>query len=458
MSNMSLNKIIINNPIIYRLDFQNYMLSFDVSTETTSMLSIDLSKTSDDEIKIVSSYTIYSKFKDSMKNVTNKNTKAVKFYSYAGGKEITRLVNGSTRMSHLDYTPFNGSLFSSIILPELNDNDKLYLLFDSYSELNTIDCPLMKKELINKDFNMMLKNIKTHCEDKKINIIMLFDNKLYDELIKYEPTFNLLIQSSHIYDPATNKFVTNYNINQHTCKTNLCNYACDLIFGKVVGGQTHEFTGIINPVDCTIIDVFTNNKNHVFTNRTSGLSISGNGTSSINMIIKSNNELLNDIKIIEVTSGVELINLSINSNVKVHKNTNILLKLIKIREYNSILNNLLSRTNKEEIKQYMKTNIEETFNWEFNFYESINFSELEEDIKNQVTNNIILLYDTTLNHLLTMKSLFYNKRLITDCNGGIHREATEHYYPYDNDFISSALPKVPLKRQKNYIDRITSEL
>ena len=44
MSNMSLNKIIINNPIIYRLDFQNYMLSYDVSTETTSMLSIDLSK------------------------------------------------------------------------------------------------------------------------------------------------------------------------------------------------------------------------------------------------------------------------------------------------------------------------------------------------------------------------------------------------------------------------------
>ncbi len=459
MSNMSLNKIIISNPIIYRLDFKNYMLSYDVSTETTSMLSIDLSKTSDDEIKIVSSYTIYSKFKDSMKNVTNKNTKAVKFYSYAGGKEITRLVNGSTRMSHLDYTPFNGSLFSSIILPELNDNDKLYLLFDSYSELNTIDCPLMKKELINKDFTIMLKNIKKQCEDKKINITMLFDNKLYDELIKYEPSLHLLIQGAHTYDPITKLVVSNFTINLYTSKTNLCNYARDLIFGKVVGGQTHEFTGIINPVDCTILDVIVNNKNHVFTNRTSGLSISGNGTSTINMIIKSNNELLNEIKITEVTSGLELINMNINSNVKVHKNTNILLKLVKLREYNTVLTNLLQTNNKEEIKQYMKNNIEETFNWEFNFFESINFSELEEDIKSQVSNNIILLYDTIINHLVTIKKLFYNKRLLID-NNNIQREFTEPCFSYlsdNNNCISTALPNIPMRRQKDFIERVTSE-
>jgi hypothetical protein len=210
-----MNQINVTNPVVYRLDFKNYMLSFDVTTETNSTTLIDLSKSSLNETKIISSSNIYYKFKDVLLSRTNKNIGAIKFYSYAGGKEITRLINGSNQMSKLEYPPFNGTLFSSIILPEMNNNDSVYILIDSYNEITSILCPLMKKELINRDLNIMLNNIKTNVADKNVNVTILFETKLYDDFIKYEPELKELINS--------------FNIKLEDSKGNLVFYTSDLV-------------------------------------------------------------------------------------------------------------------------------------------------------------------------------------------------------------------------------------
>lgn len=403
MANSMMNQINVISPVVYRLDFKNYMLSFDVTTETKSTAVIDLSQNSPNETKIISSNVIYSKFKDG--NVScrsNKNSGAVKFYSYAGGKEITRLVTGSTRMSNLAYPPFSGTLFSSIILPEMNDNDTVYLLIDNCSEVGSITHPKMKKDLINRDLFMMLENIKTGINGKNIKFTILFEKNTYDELIKYESKVDKIIES--------------YGIKSEHSQGHIVPYLCDLVFGKILGGQLHKYNGVINPENFTILDAFiTSNRSiHTLTNRTSGLALVGNGTSTIYMIIRCNSELTNEIILTEITSGIELLNLSLETDVKVHKNTSEILKFIKLFDFSFLTKNIISKNDRKEMSKFMKDNLEECFNLEFNFLDSYNSDDLEEDIKVQLNNNILHYHNNLFNDLIKIRSKFELKRSLED--------------------------------------------
>ena len=448
MSNSSMNQINVSNPVIYRLAPTNFMLSFDISTETRTTALIDLSKNSKNETKIISSNGVYSKFKENhLSSRKNKNTGDIKFYSYAGGKEITRLTTGSNRMSNLAYPPYNGTLFSSIELPEMNKKDNVYLLIDNYIEINTISCPNMKKELINKDLEILLNKIKNGIEGKNVNFIILFDSKLHEELIKYEPELNTIICS--------------YDIHPMKSEGHIVPYVCDLVFGRILGGQTHQFTGVINPEGYTIIDAFTTSiiNYHKLTNRTSGLSILGNGTATIYMLLRSNNALTNKIKLMEVPTGTELLNISTNTNVKEHKNTSDILKLIKLIDYTLLLKNILSKNDRTEMKQFMKDNLEENFNWEFNFLENYNPDKLEEDIKLQIDNKMILYYQNMLHFLKTIRNIYSGKRSLDDLLDNYppyKGEQTEAVYPNQREIVAAqtAQPQTPtipnLKRENVY--------
>ena len=436
MSNSTMNQIKITNPIIYRLDFNNYMLSINIITDTKSNALIDLSKNSVNETKIISSNNIYDKFKKNNLYYSNKNIGAVKFYSYAGGKEISRLVTGITQMSNLVYPPFNGTLFSSIIMPEINNNDNIYLLIDSYEELNTISCPKIKKDLINTDLILMLKNIKNIIENKKVNFIILFEIKIYEELIKYEPMLYEII-------------ISQYDIKLEKSTENIVSYLSDLVFGKVLGGQTIQFTGVINPENFNIIDAFIiNNPTQSYTliNKISGLSVLGNGTATINMILRSNcnDIILTEIRLIEVTTRTELINISLNKNIKVHKNTNEILKFIKLYDYSFLVKNIMLTNNRNKIKQFMKDNLEKNYNYEFNFLDSYNSKNLEEDIKMNIDHNIIIYYNNLINNLLTIRNMYYIKRSLNETYNNNITNA---------NFINTQVSKPCLKRTTNNIDQ-----
>lgn len=398
MSNSLMNHINITNPIVYKLNLKHYMLSCNVTTKTMSSPMIDLSVSLPNDTIIISSNNTYNKFYHHISNYVNKNTGQVKFYSYAGGKEITKLVNGINKMSNLPYPPFNNTLFSSIILPEINNNDSVYILIDSYNEINSITCPLLMKKLINRDLNIMLNNIKTNVENKNVNVIIMFDTLLYDELINYEPDIDNIIQ--------------NFNFTLKKNK-NLVSYTFDLVFGKVISSEDLAFNGIIDFENFTIYYAFTTNQSicHLLTIRTSGLSIIGNGTSNIYVILSSNNCLPNEIKITDVTSENKLLNVTFNENIQEHKNTDIILKLIELCNYNLTLSKIINTDNKDAMKHIMHEKLHENFQWEFNFLNTYDLNNLEEDIKTIIDAKIRWLHNILLNYFAIIRSKFHINKL-----------------------------------------------
>jgi hypothetical protein len=161
------------------------------------------------------------------------------------------------------------------------------------------------------------------------------------------------------------------------------------------------------------------------------LSILGNGTSNIYIILSCDSDIINEINITEVTNGTKLININLTENVKVHKNTIEILRLIKLFDYNSKLNTIIKNNNRNEIKEFMKCNLEENFNLEFNFLDSYNSDELEEDIKLNIDNRITSLYVNLLNYLTKIRSYYSIKRSLNNLHNddnvpnGLFREYTE---------------------------------
>lgn len=388
-----MQEISINNLNIYNLDDSNYMLQFGFTTKTTTTALIDLSKKSSNEIKIISSEQTYNGFKSYTPLYTNKNTGAIKFYSYAGGKELSRLINGSNQLSNIAYPNFNGSLFSSIVFPEINDNDTVYLLIDKYNELKSISCPLVKQSLINEDLIIMLDSIENQIKNKQnIKVTILFDKKTCDELIKHESYINSIIN--------------HYKFNVFN-SDNICQYTCDLVFGKIFGGQTNEYNGIINLKGFTIIDAFLSNygypTSHTLINRTVGLSISGNGQAEMTMIVKLN-DLTDRLIINEVISDTELINIELKG--KQHKNTNEMLQFIKLIDQTANLKKIIKKNDKNEMKKFMKDTMEETYNWEFNFLSSYDPNNLYENIKDIMNDKIMSLYSNLIDQFGLIRSIF----------------------------------------------------
>jgi hypothetical protein len=436
MSNSSVNQINVSNASIYRLDFINYMLSCDVSTETQSSTLIDMSNILENDTKIICSNSLYSKFKQSVTNRTNKNIGSIKFYSYCGGKELTRMITNSSRMSNLPYPPYSGSLFSSIILPELNDNDTVYLILDEYKDIESITCPLMKKKLIGKDLTLLFNNIKSLTEGKNIKFTIIYEKAIFEELTKSNETIISLMET---YGIDYNHDFKSINV--------VCNYVCDLVFGRVFGGKTHEFTGVINPESFTIIDLFCSNNIHTFTNRTSGLSISGNGTSTINILMKCNSELTTNLKVSEIVTGKELLNINLSTSIKVHKNSEILLKLISLYNYDSKLENIL-KEDSNKIKEFIKENVNQNFDLEYNFLDNYDENDLEEDIKNPVHSSMIILYNRVIMSLDNIRKLFTNKRKpdIVDNHAYVQRGYTVLSTPGIQGIVQSAPNPIKLRR------------
>ena len=186
-----------------------------------------------------------------------------------------------------------------------------------------------------------------------------------------------------------------------------------MVFGKVISSEDLAFNGIIDFENFTIYYAFTTNQSicHLLTIRTSGLSIIGNGTSNIYVILSSNNCLPNEIKITDVTSENKLLNVTFNENIQEHKNTDIILKLIELCNYNLTLSKIINTDNKDAMKHIMHEKLHENFQWEFNFLNTYDLNNLEEDIKTIIDAKIRWLHNILLNYFAIIRSKFHINKL-----------------------------------------------
>ena len=428
-NNDAKNQIRIDNPIYYKLNNNYIMLRLDITTSTTQQNAIDLTKKATNETFIISSINIYNEFKNHVITRSNKNIGSVKFFSFAGGQEVSRLTTNLIQMSKLSYPIFSGTLLSSIMMPLNMDNNTVYLIIDKkwYNVINTIVDPEMKNTLIKKDLELLLNKIKIAIENKNVNFIISFEKELYDELIKYKLDIN--------------EYINSYGIKvMITEKKNLVLYVCDLVFGIIVGGQNHQYTGIINPVNFKIIDTFIINKqNHNIVKRNSGLSISGNDTSTI-YILLCNNIMLNKIKLIDVTMGTELLNIDTNIYEQ-HANGELLLLFINLIEYCAEIKKLLKCNNKKEIALFMEKHMKKNHYWEITFWDFYKLQVIEEDIKPYIDCYINVYYVKLINQLSSIRAMFYYNKIDNGYNPIMQRESTI----YINDNLE--LPPPVLQRQ-----------
>lgn len=413
-NNDSKNQIHINNPIYYKLNNDYVMLRLDITTSTTQQNAIDLTKKATNETFIISSNNIYNEFKNTVITRSNKNIGSVKFFSFAGGQEVSRLITDVTQMSKLSYPIFSGTLLSSIIMPLNMDNNTVYLIIDKkwYNAVSTIVDPELKSMLIKRDLELLLNEIGKNIEGKNVNFIISFEKELYDELIKYKSDINTYINSFGIKVMITDRKI-------------LVLYICDLVFGINVGGQDHQYTGIINPENFKIIDTFIINKqNHSIVKRNSGLSISGNGTSTMYMLLLGNNIMLNKIKIIDVTMNNELLNID-TTIYEEHPNTELLLLFINLIEYHTEIKKLLKHNIKKDIALFMEKNVKKNHYWEITFCDFYKLQVIEEDIKPYIDCHINVYYIKLINQLSSIRKMFYyNKTYDNNFNPIMQREST----------------------------------
>ena len=436
------NKIHISDPVCYKLNNEYTMLCVNITTSTTPQNAIDLTKKATNETFLISSNNIYNEFKNTVITRSNKNIGPVKFFSFAGGQEVTRLITDVTQMSKLPYPVFSGTLLSSITLPLNMDNNTVYLTIDKrwYNVINTIVDSEMKTTLIEKDLELLLNEIKINIEGKNVNFIISFEKELYDELVQYKPDIYTYINSFGI------KIII-------TDKRNLVLYMCDLVFGIIVGGQNHQYTGIINPVNFKIIDAFiTGKKNHTIIKRTSGLAISGNGTSTIYMLL-CNNIILNEIRLIDVTMNTELLNINTSTCEVQHTNNELLLVFIKLIEYCIEIKRLLERNIKKDFAFFMEKNIKKNHYWEIVFWDFYKSQVIEEDVKSYIDCYINVYYVKLINQLSSIRMMFSHNKIDDNNNLIMQREPIMQRESTIGINDTFELPPPVLERQPPVLER-----
>jgi hypothetical protein len=155
------------------------------------------------------------------------------------------------------------------------------------------------------------------------------------------------------------------------------------------------------------------------------------------LFLKSNNELDN-LRLIEITNGTELLNIKLNNEIAVHINNKELLMGIRLFDYNCKLHNLLATNDKDKIKKFMKEYINANYYWEFNFMESYDSDKLEEDIKVGISLMLEHGYNRLLSNINTARKLFTsNKRKLNNVSelDRLLDEAPILYNVYSGEYI-----------------------
>jgi len=353
-----MSKISLENEIKkYNINDKLVCLEMNILTNVEPEECFDFTKNYNKNIHIVIPSKTYSEINQIIEKRVNKNSGIINFYSYAGGKPVSQLMNGHRKLSKIVYPPYSSTLLSSIKIPQVNNGDILYILIDSYSEFLSISQDSLKRSLIEADTNLLIENILNSIQDKDLEIKFIIDHTTFENI-------NL------VYSEFSSKFteIPNLQLFQTTISNDkINNYLCDDIFGKLIGGQQQLFNGTLIFKDHTIIDVYNNGKINIAL-RGSGLSLIGNGTSKIFIILEKECEY-STINITEYTTGMQLFeentllnkeNTLLNKKnyeySEINKYSDIIIQINDILTHNNEIQNILSSNNNKIMKDFMITN------------------------------------------------------------------------------------------------------
>jgi hypothetical protein len=323
----------------YYIDSKYCCLEMSIETNVDPEECFDFCKVHTDDIHIIMPQKQYNTFNSYLEKRTNKNASVISFYSYAGGKPITQLLNGHKSLSKLPYAVNYGTTFSSIKLPKIKPNNILYIIIDSYPEFLSITDPILKEQLIRSDVQQFITKLKELYTDIKLNLII---NQATFKLInEIYPDFLVVIKSSLDFE------LTSTNI----LGEELNNYLCDVVFGKIIGGQQQQFNGTLIFKDHTIINFYNNGVINCLL-RGSGLSLSGNGTTNIFILLEKDSvdAVLN---ISEYTTETTLYT-DDETEITTHPNYLTFLKYLDISNYHEQVKQISKESNKERVKEFMQ--------------------------------------------------------------------------------------------------------
>jgi hypothetical protein len=421
---------------ISKINENHILLKTNIETIQHYNSSIDLTSKRINKCKIILSSMQYEAFKKLQ--FINNNLNDINFYSYLGGKEITTLTPYKNIFSSIVYPNYTGTLFNSIEFPIIEENDEIFLLIDQYLELNKLYVPELKKTLIKNDVEQLINNIKTNCTLKNIKLKFIISDQLFREIAEINSKINNNneLKSYNIYTEFM-KIMTNTNIIVEIIsvdKNNIAEYVCDLLFGKLVGNQLQDFSGNIYFPYYEIIDVYTFGDHNIL-KRSSGLQISKNGKSNLIIILKSNLVGVS-LTICENITDKILETISISTEDYISKN--ILNKLITYINYYETIEYI---NDINIIKDYMKNNLSLIFEIEFININDITVNDIEW-FQNKIKNRFIELIkkfklrwdkyrQVYFDNLSITNDNYYDKYKTYNLNVPIYREYTCGNDKYD---------------------------
>jgi hypothetical protein len=342
---------------VSQIDSNTLMVQFSISTNVEPSIKFDLSTNHARPINLIVGPSTYSRMKQEFGCYKNSNSGEIKIFSYSGGKELCRIEPGSNQMGTVTYPEIQYSLLSQIQFPDIAHPNSLFLIvIDSYPALKLTEYSTIREKLIEQDtqvFNSKLKDFVSRAAQVGSTLQLVVDQSIGQILGE----LNLLV-----------------NITQSN-ETKITRCLGDILFGRVFGGTQPDFSSIISPGSgWDIVDAFStnvssgeNNSTHRLAIRGSGLTIEGNCSSLIGIILKSNTntntETMPKLLIQDINLGIQLCDLDLVDLCQ-NPNASNLINYIKLEQYVQTLGQFETSTNptnpelRKRIKEHVKANAE----------------------------------------------------------------------------------------------------
>jgi hypothetical protein len=397
---------------MYNINDKLVGLEMSIQTNVDPEECFDFTRNYDKNIHIVVPARTYTQVGYIIEKRVNKNTGVINFYSYAGGKPVSQLMNGQRNLSKIIYPPYSSTLLSSIKLPKVLNGEILYILVDSYPEFSSINQSSLKKDLIKNDLNLLIQRLVDSVYGDDIEIKFIIDKSTFESINLVYPEFEDIICNIKNFKVSLSK-VSNDEMN---------NYLCDDLFGKVIGGHQQLFNGTLVFKDYTIIDVYNDNKINISL-RGSGLYLMGNGISKIFVILEKES-VDSSINITESTSDTVLFEGNLTDIDIIHPYTDLITNIITISNYNKEIERCLNSKDKKEMKEFMIKN--STYNTELELYE---FECIQSEEKEWYYNNLKLRIQELINN---------SKRMLN---------SVRKYFVITKDIDTGSQPNISMQRQ-----------
>lgn len=397
---------------MYNINDKLVGLEMSIQTNVDPEECFDFTKNCDKNIHIVVPAKTYTQVGYIIEKRINKNTGVINFYSYAGGKPVSQLMNGQKNLSKIIYPPYSSTLLSSIKLPKVLNGEILYILVDSYPEFSSINQSSLKKDLIKNDLNLLIQRLVDSVYGDDIEIKFIIDKSTFESINLVYPEFEDIICNIKNFKVSLSK-VSNDEMN---------NYLCDDLFGKVIGGHQQLFNGTLVFKDYTIIDIYNDNKINISL-RGSGLYLMGNGISKIFVILEKES-IDSSINITESTSDTVLFEGNLTDIDIIHPYTDLITNIITISNYNKEIERCLNSKDKKEMKEFMIKN--STYNTELELYE---FEYIQAEEKEWYYNNLKLRIQELINN---------SRRMLN---------SVRKYFVITKDIDTGSQPNISMQRQ-----------